>query len=50
MQDAQAPVATAGPVQMRQPLYASSVSRWRRYGAGLEPLIETLRADGIGIT
>ncbi|MDO9245616.1 MAG: hypothetical protein Q7U11_03975 [Phenylobacterium sp.] len=33
-----APVATAGSVQVRQPLHASSVGRWRRYGEGLEPM------------
>lgn len=44
-----APVATASAVQVRQPLYASSVGRWRRYGESLEPLRRTLVAGGLGI-
>lgn len=42
-----APVATASSVQVRQPLYSSSVGRWRRYGAGLEPLRAVLAAGGV---
>ncbi|WP_293677749.1 tetratricopeptide repeat-containing sulfotransferase family protein [uncultured Phenylobacterium sp.] len=42
-----APVATASSVQVRQPLYASSVGRWRRYGAGLGPLRRALEAGGV---
>ncbi|MCK7592869.1 tetratricopeptide repeat-containing sulfotransferase family protein [Pseudomarimonas salicorniae] len=37
-----APVATASSVQVRQPLYRSSVGRWKRYGALLDPLRRTL--------
>lgn len=44
-----APVATASSVQVRQPLYASSVGRWRRYGAGLDPLRRVLEAGGIAV-
>jgi hypothetical protein len=40
-------VATASAVQVRQPLYASSVGRWRRYERQLQPLIEALEAGGI---
>jgi Tfp pilus assembly protein PilF len=40
-QDNAAPVSTASAVQVRQPLYSSSVGRWRRYGPGL--LDEALR-------
>ena len=40
-------VATASAVQVRQPLYASSVGRWRRYQAHLQPLIDELRAAGV---
>jgi tetratricopeptide (TPR) repeat protein len=43
-----AAVATASSVQVRQPLYASSVGRWRRYGEGLGPLAEALEAAGVG--
>ncbi|WP_374576164.1 sulfotransferase [Phenylobacterium sp.] len=42
-----APVATASSVQVRQPLYSSSIGRWRRYGAGLEPLRRVLAAGGV---
>ncbi|WP_176695880.1 tetratricopeptide repeat-containing sulfotransferase family protein [Phenylobacterium immobile] len=42
-----APVATASSVQVRQPLYASSIGRWRRYGAGLDPLRRVLEAGGL---
>lgn len=34
-QDNAAPVSTASAVQVRQPLYASSVGRWRRYAPDL---------------
>ncbi|MDB5467183.1 MAG: hypothetical protein JWQ46_1945, partial [Phenylobacterium sp.] len=42
-----APVATASSVQVRQPLYASSVGRWRRYGEGLAPMRDVLAAAGL---
>lgn len=38
----QAPVATASSVQVRQPLYRSSVARWRKLEAELAPVIELL--------
>jgi hypothetical protein len=41
-----AAVATASAVQVRQPLYTSSVGRWRRYAAQLAPAVEVLRAGG----
>jgi tetratricopeptide (TPR) repeat protein len=43
------PVATASNVQVRRPLYRSSVARWRRYEAYLQPLLaelEGLRPSG----
>ena len=40
-------VATASAVQVRQPLYASSVGRWRRYQRHLQPLIDELAAAGV---
>ena len=43
-------VATASAVQVRQPLYASSVGRWRRFEQHLQPLIEELRAAGLEVT
>ncbi len=42
-----APVATASAVQVRKPLYATSIGRWRRYAAHLEPLLAELAAGGI---
>ena len=38
-------VATASVAQVRQPLYATSVGRWRRYAAGLKPLLRALRQE-----
>ena len=36
------PVRTASVVQVRQPVYSSSVGRFRRYGRELQPLIDAL--------
>ena len=36
------PVRTASAAQVRRPIYASSVERWRHYERHLEPLIEAL--------
>lgn len=36
------PVKTASVVQVRQPVYSSSVGRYKRYGDELKPLIEAL--------
>ncbi len=35
-------VNTASSEQVRQPIYSKSVNSWRRYEAGLAPLIEVL--------
>ncbi|HEX7375291.1 MAG TPA: sulfotransferase [Steroidobacteraceae bacterium] len=40
-------VATASAVQVRQPLYAASVGRWRRFATQLQPLIEELERAGV---
>ncbi len=42
-----APVATASASQVRRPLYASSVNRWRRYRDSMEPALATLSERGI---
>lgn len=42
-----APVSTASAAQARRPIYASSVSLWRRYERELAPLAERLTAAGI---
>jgi tetratricopeptide (TPR) repeat protein len=39
-------VATASAAQVRRPIYAGSIDRWRRHEAALAPLIEGLRAPG----
>jgi hypothetical protein len=39
------PVQTASAIQVRQPLYGSSVGRWRHYASELEPLLEALGVD-----
>jgi hypothetical protein len=44
-----APVATASSVQVRSPLYASAIGRWRRYGDALRPLREALERHGIAV-
>jgi tetratricopeptide (TPR) repeat protein len=35
-------IKTASVAQVRRPLYASSVQRWRKYGAAVEPLVAEL--------
>ncbi|MFH7042537.1 sulfotransferase [Paucibacter sp. JuS9] len=42
-----APAATASASQVRRPLYASSVQRWRSYERELAPLADFLRANGV---
>lgn len=41
------PVATASSLQVRQPLFRSSVGRWHHYESELAPLLELLRQAGI---
>ena len=40
-------VTTASAVQVRQPLYAGSVGKWRAYARELEPLARYLESNGI---
>ncbi len=42
-------VTTASYEQVRRPMYASSVGRWRDYERHLGPLIEGLRACGVAL-
>jgi tetratricopeptide (TPR) repeat protein len=35
-------VQTASRIQVRQPIYNTSVARWRRYGSALDPLLNSL--------
>ena len=44
-QDASRPVRTASSVQVRQPLYRSSIGRWRPSDEVLRPLL-----DGLGMS
>ena len=43
------PVMTASATQVRQPLYSSSIERWRRYEAHLAPLARAFAAHGIDV-
>jgi hypothetical protein len=40
------PVATASSVQVRRPIYRTSLERWRKYEREIEPLRELLAAAG----
>ena len=42
-----AATTTASAVQVRQPMYRTSLSQWRRYEKELQPLARILRAAGI---
>lgn len=42
------PVKTASAVQVRQPLFRSSLQRWRKYEAELGPLLAELKPIGFG--
>jgi tetratricopeptide (TPR) repeat protein len=41
-------VSTASREQVRNPIYNSSVGRWKRYGEGIAPLVGSLDACGCG--
>jgi hypothetical protein len=36
------PVKTASVAQVRRPVYTGSVERWRKYGPGIQPLVDAL--------
>jgi hypothetical protein len=38
------PVKTASVAQVRRPIYKTSVQRWKKYGAGLQPLVDSVEA------
>ncbi|MFC5524384.1 tetratricopeptide repeat-containing sulfotransferase family protein [Rhodanobacter ginsengisoli] len=48
-EDNKAPVNTASVVQVRKPVYRTSLQRWKKYGAQLNELQELLNAAGIAI-
>ena len=43
-------VATASAVQVRKPLYDSSIGRWKRYGDKLRPAVAVLEQAGIAFS
>jgi hypothetical protein len=42
-------ITTPSAAQVRQPIYASSIGRWKKYGALLDPLRATLRDEGFAV-
>jgi hypothetical protein len=46
-QDNASPVATASAAQVRQPLYSSSVGRWRKYRPAIDPALKVLVEGGV---
>ena len=36
------PVKTASVAQVRKPIYKTSVQRWKKYGEGLQPLVNAI--------
>jgi tetratricopeptide (TPR) repeat protein len=47
IQKNQAASLTASAAQIRRPIYGSSSGRWRHYRSHLEPLVTTLREQGV---
>lgn len=45
----EAPVATASVVQVRSPMFRTSLERWKRYGAALDPMRAILEDAGIAL-
>ena len=43
------PSSTASAVQVRQPIYQSSIGRWKKYEKYLQPLIQILQNEGIDL-
>jgi tetratricopeptide (TPR) repeat protein len=43
-------VRTASAAQVRQPIYRSSIGRWRAHAEALQPLLQELALDDAGIT
>ena len=42
------PVKTASVAQVRRPIYKTSVERWKKYGAGLQPLVDAVAVKPTG--
>jgi len=45
----QSAITTPSAAQVRQPIYTSSIGRWRKYGPLLDPLKRALEAEGFTI-
>lgn len=45
----EAPSTTASLAQVRQPIYSSSIGRWRNYSRQLQPLYDRLESAGIAL-
>lgn len=43
------PVATASAVQVRSPIYRSSMSRWKKYGQALDDLRQLIESSGVTV-
>ncbi|MCL6729338.1 tetratricopeptide repeat-containing sulfotransferase family protein [Sphingomonas hankyongi] len=39
------PVKTASVAQVRKPIYKTSVQRWKKYGTGLQPLVDAIESS-----
>ena len=39
------PVKTASVAQVRKPIYKTSVKRWKKYGGGLQPLVDAIGGE-----
>jgi Flp pilus assembly protein TadD len=39
------PVKTASVAQVRKPIYKTSVARWKKYGDGLQPLVDAIEGQ-----
>lgn len=46
-EDNQAPVATASAIQVRSPMFRTSLQRWRRYGDRMDELRCFLESEGV---
>ena len=42
-------VSTASAAQVREPAHTRSIGRWRRYAPALQPMVDTLREQGISV-
>ena len=42
------PVKTASVAQVRKPIYNTAVKRWKKYGDGLQPLVDAIEGKSAG--